>query len=297
MKTKALKQLFLDSGFDLVGIAKPDFSKLKEKLTGNNNNPLIKGSVADRIRFDSVLDGAKTAIVVGLTYTKESNVVDRNKLHFGNSSWGIDYHQVLKEKLELVCLQIKSLIPDFEYEICVDTSVLDDRFLAYSAGIGIYGKNSLLINPDLGSYFFIGSVICNLDLNADSPLTSSCKGCNLCIKACPTGALNESNYLDYKKCCSYITQTKEELNEDQLSSLSTCIFGCDICAKVCPYNKDKNHVHNKEFLPSGIEVLSGEINLTNKEFKEQFGHLSGAFVGKKVLNRNIKYIKDKYNIV
>lgn len=291
---KEIKEIFKKVGFDLVGFFDNDFSDYSHFYI-DSDNPFIKGNVEDKINVKAIMPDVQGAIVVGITYAKEDPIIDKQRIHLGSSSWGNDYHVVIKNKVDQAMALVKELIPDINYQCLVDNSVLDDRYMAYKAGLGFYGKNKLIINPDLGSYFFIGIVLVNKNFGTSKTIENKCGSCNRCVTACPGQALN-NQYLDYQKCRSYILQQKEDLSIDQINILNKCIFGCDTCALVCPFNED-NHNHQESFKPSGLEQLTDEITLSNKDFKKKYGHLAGSFIGKKRLNRNIKYIKDKNNML
>ena len=200
----------------------------------------------------------------------------------------LDYHKIIKDKLSLLSDYICSLGEDTTCSIYADIGPEIDRHLAYSAGLGFYGKNSMLINPDFGSYFFIGYILCNIDLEKDTPLNQKCDECNLCIKSCPGGALGEC--FDINKCASHISQKKGELtlNEEQILKKSGLIFGCDICQKVCPHN---NIIPKpmKEFTQSLIYTLNMEDikGLSNKEFLKKYKDRAFSWRGRKVIERNL----------
>lgn len=203
-----------------------------------------------------------------------------------------DYHKVIREKLSPVCDFIHSLDSQAECEIFADIGPEVDRKLAYEAGLGFYGKNGMLINDDFGSYFFIGYILYDLDLELDKPLDRTCIGCNKCIESCPGGALGEKFQLE--KCASHISQKKGNLTEDEIAILkkSGLIFGCDMCQKVCPHN-NITPKPMKEFTEDIIDFLSSSDieNLSNKEFLSKYKNRAFSWRGKVVLLRNIKLIE------
>lgn len=203
-----------------------------------------------------------------------------------------DYHKVIREKLSPVCDFIHSLDSQAECEIFADIGPEVDRKLAYEAGLGFYGKNGMLINDDFGSYFFIGYILCDLDLELDKPLDKTCIGCNKCIESCPGGALGEKFQLE--KCASHISQKKGNLTESEIAILkkSSLIFGCDMCQKVCPHN-NITPKPMKEFTEDIIDSLSSSDieNLSNKEFLSKYKNRAFSWRGKVVLLRNIKLIE------
>jgi epoxyqueuosine reductase len=288
-------------GIDLIGFTDASINEqLKEKLILKDklgyNSSFEKGSIEERTNPKLLMEDSRTIIAIALAYSKthpKKESLKEEEVYFSSSSWGIDYHKVIKDKLTLLVDFIKKEVPNFHYKIVSDTSPLCDRTIAYQAGLGFFGKNNLLINPKYGSYIFLGSLLTNLRLDIDKPLTLNCSNCNKCLNACPTGALNENGVLNTNKCLSYITQ-KKELTEEESKLINQCIYGCDICMSVCPYNKNNNKIH-EEFLPDGIEFIN--INeyepLSNRKFKRKYGHLSGSWRGPKIINRNIRLYKDK----
>ncbi len=203
-----------------------------------------------------------------------------------------DYHKVIREKLSPVCDFIHSLDSQAECEIFADIGPEVDRKLAYEAGLGFYGKNGMLINDDFGSYFFIGYILCDLDLELNKPLDKTCIGCNKCIESCPGGALGEKFCID--RCASHISQKKGNLTESEIAILkkSGLIFGCDMCQKVCPHN-NITPKPMKEFTEDIIDSLSSSDieNLSNKEFLSKYKNRAFSWRGKVVLLRNIKLIE------
>lgn len=204
----------------------------------------------------------------------------------------LDYHLVIKEKLSLVCDFILTLAPESRCEIFADIGPEIDRRLAYEAGLGFYGKNRMLINDEYGSYFFIGYILCDLNLETDVPLNKSCIGCNRCIENCPGGALGES--FDINKCASHISQKKCDLTESEIAILkkSSLVFGCDMCQRVCPHN-NITPKPMKEFTENLIDNinLSDLESLSNREFMKKYKNRAFSWRGIKVLERNIRLME------
>lgn len=205
----------------------------------------------------------------------------------------LDYHLVIKEKLSPVCDFICTLAPEAECQIFADIGPEVDRRLAYEAGLGFYGKNKMLINDDYGSYFFIGYILCDLDLTPDTPLQKACIGCNRCIESCPGGALGES--FDINKCASHISQKKGDLTESEIAILkkSGLVFGCDTCQRVCPHN-NITPKPMEEFTKDLIDNinLSDLESLSNREFMKKYKNRAFSWRGKGVLERNINLIEE-----
>lgn len=204
----------------------------------------------------------------------------------------IDYHLIIREKLEALTEFIRTLSPESTCENFADIGPQIERQLAYDAGLGFYGKNGMLINDDFGSYFFIGYILCDLPLKADKPLDKSCIGCNACINACPGGALKSG--FEISKCASHISQKKGELTEGEIDILkkSGLIFGCDTCQRVCPHNNITPKPMG-EFTDDLIHFLNIEDieNLSNKEFMRKYKNRAFSWRGRNVLLRNLNIFK------
>ncbi len=184
-----------------------------------------------------LLDNVVSAIVVIKNYKNTSKKYLSQKLKVSRYAAGKDYHVSITEKLKDLIEYIGTLNPKANCYYGVDSRPLADRNLALKAGIGFRGKNTMVIKPGLGSYFFIGGVLTDLKLNSDEPLKWNCGSCRLCLDACPTNAFVDSFKLDAAKCISYQTiEQKTPMTDEQLKSSKGWLFGCDICQEVCPYN-------------------------------------------------------------
>ncbi|MEO8880156.1 MAG: tRNA epoxyqueuosine(34) reductase QueG [Gemmatimonadaceae bacterium] len=228
-------------GFDLVGITTlgsvgtaPHFDRWIERGFAGEMHYLPKW--ADK-RRDSRLpyEGVHSAIVVAMNYggTEPSGPIARY-------ARGDDYHDVLDEKLrELHAWIAAELGRDVRGRAYVDTGPLLERDLAQRAGLGWFGKNTNLLNPHLGSFFFLGALLIELDLVPDAPFESDhCGTCTRCIDACPTHAIVEPRVLDATRCISYLTiEAKGEIPEEFREAMGELIYGCDICQDVCPWNE------------------------------------------------------------
>lgn len=287
MKEKIIKYS-LNLNIDDIGFV--DYDKIKHNIKNNN---IIFNS--QDITLDFI---PKTIICIIMSYSKtcdKLNNLKENEVYFSSSSWGTDYHVILKDKLTKLANYIKTIDHNFKYEILVDNHPFDDRYIAYNCGLGYYGKNNLLINEKYGSYIFIGSLISNINIENSEIINKTCLKCDKCIESCPTKALTKEGY-NYQKCLSYITQ-KKELEELDKEHMNNCIYGCDICMRVCPHNI-KNNDKNECFKPIGIEFIN--INqyhhLSHSEFKKVYGLLAGSWRGSKIIERNINIYKDKKQI-
>lgn len=286
------KELNIDMiGFTDGGPLKNIEEYLNYRFKNNRYTEFEEADIKKRIDPKLTMPNCNTIIVIALSYNVDYNEKPdyEFKGSLSKSSWGIDYHKVLKNKLELLVDEIKK-VKDFDYKSFVDTGPLVDRELAYKAGIGYYGKNCSIINEKYGSFIFIGYMLTDLEIEEyDIPVESQCGECDLCLKACPTNALDNSYRLNPRKCISYLTQTKEEIDDELKGKMGIKIYGCDTCQMVCPQNKFINKSCHEEFLPTvtkGALDLKELLTISNREFKQKYGHMSGSWRGKGVLKRN-----------
>lgn len=255
-----------------------------------------------RINPKVTMPSCKSIIVIGISYNVNLNKAKRTvpfayaeqtnrtvpSVWLSKSTWGMDYHMVLKEKMELLIQEIKK-VKDFEYKYFVDTGPLIDRELAKKAGIGYYGKNCSIINHEYGSFIFLGYILTDLELEYSKEIEEKCGDCQLCIKACPTNALEDSYTLNPKKCISYLTQTKDNIPNSLRMKMGMKIYGCDTCQLGCPKNKDIKIPNHEEFIPDktdGYIKIEELLHISNREFKKRYGHMAGSWRGKTILKRN-----------
>ena len=298
MNKKEIIELFNNKGIDTVGIAPVGpYDELKKILEDKVSKNLITGmeepDIEKRINPKLIMEDASSIIVCAIPYYTgkeyESNI--------SRYCYGLDYHLVIKEKLNEICEEIKSKDDKFKYEIFTDNGPLVDRYLAYLAGIGYYGINNNIITDKYGSYVFIGYIVNNYNLEVDESNDKTCLGCNKCVKYCPGNALEGNYQMDPKKCISYITQKKEELTDEEKEKMkkNKSLFGCDICQVVCPHNKDIEISKFKEFTNNLITNLNEEeINsISNKEFKRRYKERAFSWRGRNIIKRNMDIINEE----
>ncbi len=297
MNKRQIKELFESRGLDTVGItsALPQ-SELENVLNDKINQNLMTGmeevDIQKRINPKLIMENAKSIIVCAFPYSinqeMESNI--------SKYCYGLDYHLVIKEKLNDICEEIKSKDNNFEYKIFADNGPLVDRHLAYLSGIGYFGINNNIITDKYGSYVFIGYIVNNYDLKPDIPTNKTCVKCNKCVKYCPGNALEGNYKMNPTKCVSYLTQKKEELTQEEKNKIrdNKSIFGCDVCQDVCPHNKTALETNIKEFKENLITILDEEEinNISNKEFKRRYKERAFSWRGKNIIKRNIDILSD-----
>lgn len=271
------------------------FDELRESLEYSKEKGYDSGfvheSVEERINPFLIHPDAKSIIVVAVPYTSKDETLQHKRYVVSRSSWGTDYHIVIQEVLKEVSEALKERYGATSVTL-TDNHMLHDRHMAMLAGLGHYGKNTLLINESYGSFFFIGSIVTDLELeeyeySKETP-KDICGSCNRCIKACPTGAISEERYINAKRCLSYLTQSKDEIPSEFIGKMRKFTFGCDFCQLACPYNKDIETDIFYRFLPTGKEQITPHdlVPLSNKTFKQKYGDLAASFRGKNVLLRN-----------
>lgn len=269
-------------GIDIIGfcdtknlIVPYDKYKLQDELSYKSTFQV--GNIADKDLSNEKYNIYNTAIVIGVSY-KKVDMSDKSKVYLSSCSIGEDYHIVLKNKLEVIkeYLETKGYIG----KIFVDNNPLDERLLAYNAGLGFFGINNLLINEKLGSYFYIGVLLTNASISSNKIIDSKCINCGLCKKVCPLGAINDNNILDSTKCISYLNQ-KKNITEEESEYFDNCIYGCDKCISICPYNKNIKVLNNEGINPYEF------LNMDNNEYDKKYSNKSCYWRGKKVLDRNI----------
>lgn len=246
-----------------------------------------------------LVEGAKSIISVALNYYPPKTQPIENP-QFAYYAYGKDYHKVVKDKLELLYKYIQSIHPETVGRYFCDTAPVMERYWATKAGIGFIGKNSLLIIPKKGSFFFLGEIILNIDLNYDKPIEISCGSCTRCIDACPTKAIESAYILNSNNCISYQTiENRGEIKKSILSKLNNNVYGCDICQKVCPWNKYAIPCTTEEFFISNqlLNITHNQLKtLTIDEYQQFFKGSAVKRAKLDGLQRNIKALEEAKNM-
>ncbi|WP_223700956.1 tRNA epoxyqueuosine(34) reductase QueG [Sutcliffiella deserti] len=286
-------------GIDKIGFASAGvFTGLKERLRVQQENGYQSGfeesDIEKRTNPELLLPEAKSIIAIALAYPSKMKDAPRSTREdrrgiFCRASWGMDYHHVLRGKLQKLEAFIKEQQPNALTKSMVDTGELSDRAVAERAGIGWSGKNCSIITPEFGSYVYLGEMITTIAFEPDRPLEDNCGTCNKCVEVCPTGALVQGGQLDSNKCIAFLTQTKGFLAEEYRTKIGNRVYGCDTCQTVCPENKGVDFHLHPEMEPDPEVVkpkLKPLLTISNREFRETFGLISGSWRGKKPIQRN-----------
>ncbi len=243
IKTQALRL-----GFDRVGITTAD--PIEPQHIRAFSEWIEKGHVADleymrknlkkRIAPARLLDGARSVICVAVHYKPPPTPAAGDQANIANFALYEDYHPYIKERLRRLAEFIQTILAAgvrWKYKICVDTAPLAERALAARAGLGFIGKNHMLIHPQLGAQILLGELVSTLALPPDRPLEiHPCQTCNLCLRACPVGALREDGFFEARRCISYLTQYPSDPSE-WADAIGNHLFGCDRCLLACPYER------------------------------------------------------------
>jgi epoxyqueuosine reductase len=314
MDVVALKQEIIEYsktiGIDKIGFASADvFTELKERLRRQQELGYQSGfeepDIEKRTNPSLLLSGAKSIIAIALAYPSKMKNAPRSTKEerrgiFCRASWGKDYHHILRERLQKLEEFILEKVPNAQLKSMVDTGELADRAVAERAGIGWSGKNCSIITPEFGSYVYLGEMITNIPFPPDTPIEDRCGTCNKCIEVCPTGALVQGGQLNAQRCIAFLTQTKGFLADEFRDKIGNRLYGCDTCQTVCPENKGKDFHLHPEMEPDpeiAKPKLKPLLHISNREFKEKFGSISGSWRGKKPIQRNailaLAHYKDK----
>jgi epoxyqueuosine reductase len=305
-----LIQYSKEIGIDKIGFASASpFTELKERLRYQQEHGYQSGfeesDIEKRANPELLLPQAKSIIAIALTYPSKLKDAPRSTRSerrgiFCRASWGQDYHHVLRDRLKKLEAFLVERVPGVKVKSMVDTGELSDRAVAERAGIGWSGKNCAIITPEFGSYVYLGEMITTIPFIPDNPAEDNCGTCTKCIDACPTGALLQGGQLDSNKCIAFLTQTKGFLSEEYREKIGNRLYGCDTCQLVCPENKGKDfHIHGElEPNPELVKpLLKPLLTISNREFKEKYGSMSGSWRGKKPIQRNailaLAHFKDK----
>jgi epoxyqueuosine reductase len=292
-------------GFALCGVAKaekfPELARTEQWLERRYAGEMKYLSDPRRTDPRAVMEGVRSVIVCALNYnTGWPRSIDALSDEADGESpgwisryaWGGDYHDVVREKLEVLREALHQHFSEgFSSRVYVDTGPLSERILAMHAGLGWIGKNTLLLNQQAGSFFFLGVILTTLDLEpslgpADAPPADLCGTCRRCIDACPTEALVEPYVMDARRCISYLTiELRDNIPVELREGMGRHVFGCDICQDVCPWNRRAPETCLPDFQPrllppAADDPIGGEslfkpslrrlASMTESEFREVF---------------------------
>jgi len=299
LNTKLIKNIAKRLGFEYCGISKSEYLEgeakdfeewLKRGYQGKMS--YLENNFDKRMDPSRLVPGAKSVISLIYNYFPEETY--ENTTHkIAKYAYGKDYHKVIKKKLKLFLSEIREKIGEIEGRIFVDSAPVHERAWAQKSGLGWIGKNSLLLNKNIGSFFFLAEIISDLELTPDGPIKDYCGTCTKCIDACPTEAIPEPYVVDGSRCISYLTiELKDEIDKKFAGNMENWVFGCDICQDVCPWNRFSKPSSEHDFKPQGWEKLteSDWKELTEEVFNEVFKQSPVKRTKFSGLKRNIKFM-------
>lgn len=303
-RSRITKLAARETGFTDCGIAKarrlseyePELrSWLDENLHGQMN--YMENHYEKRLDPRKLVPGTKSIISLLYNYYPREFFPENSSFKISRYAIGKDYHFVLKNKMREMVAKMLEQLGDFNYRVFVDSAPVLERAWAREAGLGWIGKNTMLINPQKGSFFFLAEIFADLEMDYDQPMQHDhCVNCNRCVEACPTGAISPYR-LDASRCISYLTIENKEtyIPEAFRGSYDQWVFGCDICQEVCPWNKFSLFHREKEFEPHPhlFEMNENDwINLPEDKFRDLFRKSAVKRTKYQGLQRNIHFLVD-----
>ncbi|WP_148863481.1 tRNA epoxyqueuosine(34) reductase QueG [Marinobacter fonticola] len=262
-------------GFQDVGITEADTGdhgdRLKEWLDAGRNGEMayMADHGAKRYRPDELLPGTRRVISVRMDYLPSPDspaltLKDAEKAYISRYTLGRDYHKLIRKRLAQLAKRIDNALEGYNHRAFVDSAPVLERALAQRAGLGWFGKNTMLIHPKAGSFFFLGEILTSAPLPVSEPFeTEHCGSCSACLDICPTNAFDGPHRLDARRCISYLTiELKGSIPEELRAKMGNRVFGCDDCQLVCPWNKFSKPTDKEDFQP--------RHNLDNSDLAELF---------------------------
>lgn len=299
--TEMIRQEAHRLGFSFIGVSKAEFLEQEAPRLEAWLNASMNGQMTYMERnFDKRLDprllveGARSVVSLLLNYFPNEMQPDNGSPRISKYAYGRDYHLVIKEKLSELIHFIRSNIGEVNGRAFTDSAPVLERAWAVKSGLGWMGKNTNLIHPRNGSYFFLAELIVDLDLEYDVPIRDYCGTCTRCIDACPTEAIIKPYVVDGSKCISYFTiELKESIPQEMKGTFENHAFGCDICQDVCPWNRFS--------LPTKVSDFSANprlMNMTTKDwmeiteevFKKVFKDSPLSRPGVEGIRRNVEFL-------
>jgi len=291
-----------DLGFDLCGIAPSrdlhdHISIIRNWCDSGMNADMsyLGKNIEKRIDPGLLFSGTKSVLVTGSNYYTDNRQLGDDVPIISRHAYGVDYHYVVKERLGKLLDYIKNIRSEAEGRLFVDTAPIIEKAWAREAGLGWIGRNSILINKNLGSFFFLGGILLNLELEYDEPCNEDkCGSCRLCIDSCPTGAINENRTIDARRCLAYLTiENKGPIPYTFGKKTEGRVFGCDKCQDVCPWNQNAEPHKSREFnLPEELKQMTAMEwqYLTLEQFNVLFKDSAIARRGYEIFVENIKIV-------
>jgi epoxyqueuosine reductase len=276
---KALELGFLACGFSKVGPLEQERVFLYEYLQKGYHGKMqyMENHFEKRLDPGLLVEGSKSVVSVLYNYFTDKKQADPEAPVISRYAYGKDYHLVVKEKLHQLLAWIKLISGTANGRVFVDSAPILEKAWAQKAGLGWIGKNGNFLNKEFGSYFFIGEILLNIELEYKQiPVKNYCGQCTRCIDACPTKAIVAPAVVDGSRCISYLTiELKDEIPSEFIGKMENRVFGCDICQEVCPFNKKAKNHQDADFLPGPglLEMLKDEwYTMDENTFNKMFAN-------------------------
>ena len=299
--TRKIRESLRMEGFDIYGIAQAaahheDNTCIAEWIAAGKNGSMkfFERNLDKRGDITTLVEGARSVIVAGIRYYSNEPAAGKENYFVSRYARVRDYHLVIKEKLARVQKIIKEEVPGAVSRAFCDAGPVTEKNWAVRAGLGWRGKHSLVINRDIGSFFFLGEIVTTAEFIYDSATSPDhCGDCTLCIDACPTGAICSDRTIDARRCIAYLTIEHDgSIPEEFRGKTERIIFGCDRCQEVCPWNKKAVPYSDKELIPDfSVTSLTRKDwhSLTPDEFDKIFRSSAVKRAGYEKIRRNIDF--------
>ena len=297
--TLHIKRIARDLGFDFCGISKATFleaeaPKLETWLKRGYQGKMgyLENHFDKRLDPRKLVPGAQSVISLVYNYSPSKVYQFQGLPKIAKYAYGQDYHYIIKAKLRHFFERMQQEIGQVEGRAFVDSAPVHERAWAEKSGLGWIGKNSLLLNRSMGSFFFIAELIVDLALDTDSPTADYCGTCTRCMDACPTDAIPQPYVVDASKCISYLTiELKESIPSEFKERMEGWVFGCDVCQDVCPWNRFSQPHKQQAFEPQGWQDMSKSewLDMTEKVFQKVFKKSPAKRAKFSGLKRNIGF--------
>lgn len=294
IQSEALRLGFSACGFAPVAeVHEEVLTRWREWIARGENDCMQYMENHAHIRHNpqELLSQARTVISLAVNYYPATPLPQENP-RIAYYAYGRDYHEVVRDMMQCLAQYIHNHIDsDACMRLCCDTAPIFERYWAQQAGVGFVGRNSQLIIPDAGSYFFLGEIITTLDIEPSAPLVTTCGGCRKCIEACPVGAISEDGRIDARKCISCRTiENRNDIPRQVAERMGRRVYGCDTCQEVCPHNRMARATTIPEFAPhSELSSLTYHHlkSLTREEYNTIFRHSAVKRAKYEGLMRNV----------
>ncbi|MCB9284903.1 MAG: tRNA epoxyqueuosine(34) reductase QueG [Lewinellaceae bacterium] len=292
-------------GFSFAGISRAErmdeeARRLEEWLASGFHGKMayMENHFEKRVDPRELVPGAKSVVSLMYNYFTEKKQEDPTAPKLSMYAYGEDYHHVVRDKLKALLDALRQQVGEVQGRCFVDSAPVLERDWARRSGIGWVGKNTLLIHPRAGSYFFLAELIIDLELEPDGPMKDYCGTCRRCIDACPTEAISPEGYLlDASKCISYLTiELKEAIPEAFKGKMDNWMFGCDVCQDVCPWNRFSQPHSEPAFEPHPDLLAMTRrdwLELTEEVFGRVFRRSAVRRTKYSGLKRNISFLVEE----